>query len=190
MTAEVTIPVEFKIVKRIYFLKATLFFTRLLSLYILFLVVSQTDGNLQKLLSWYPREPSFTHGRTAKISEKFPSPQGSTSSDQQWRWHVFATTLVLLSLPSGQLIWRWHVYSHRLTYGSCKSFHALRFSILLHSGVHHPNFGPDFHARFPCQSLNVNNEDFVEWTANCIHSRYYQRHCNDIARFNSQKPPH
>jgi len=51
VTAEVTIPVEFKIVKRIYFLKATLFFTRLLSLYILFLVVSQTDGNLQKLLS-------------------------------------------------------------------------------------------------------------------------------------------
>lgn len=27
--------------------------------------------------SWYPREAPFTHGRNAKISEKFPSPQDS-----------------------------------------------------------------------------------------------------------------
>lgn len=149
--------------------------------------------SLQKLLSWYPREPPFTHGRTAKISEKFPSTQGFANSGQQWSWHVFATILVLLSLTSGQLIWRWHVYNHRLTYGSCKCFQALRFSvpvISLHSWVHHPNLCPDFHARFSCQSLNMNNEDFVEWTAKCIHPRYCQRHCNDIARFNSQKPPH
>lgn len=61
------------------FTERTWFFTLLLSWHILFLVTSQTDGKLIECVKWMPREPPFTHRTSAKITEKFPSPQGSNS---------------------------------------------------------------------------------------------------------------
>lgn len=147
------IPVETKIVKRIHWQESYFSLFYCFSTYYSWLLPKPLVCP-QTSLSWSPREHPFTHGRTAKISEKFPSAQGSINRDQQWRWHISATILVTTCWANLEMS-----YLQSQT-NLCPLQSALRFSISvvpLHSGVHHPTLCPDFHAGFSYQSWNMNN---------------------------------
>lgn len=168
-----------------------LFFTPLLSFYTLFLVISQTDGTSTeadtqgKLLS--PMEEMQKFLRSSHLPRTLESRAWSA---------VKRTCLCSHSSPLEPTLWvanlTWHVYNCRLTW----ILQALPGSEVQHSSCSTTQLSATYQLRsqFQCmvfsQYLNMNNESCVEWTARYGHFRFCQRHCNGIARFNSQKPPH
>lgn len=137
----------------------------MLSLHILFLVISQTYGKLIECVTWMPREPPFTQRTGAKITEKFPSPWGS-NSDLGGPLSGLKLTLPYHSHPS-----KANLKAANLEVACLKTQVNLQIMQMLPcSEVHYPCCSmtppgassllcPDFQAGFSSQSLNLNNED-------------------------------
>lgn len=123
--------------------------------------------SLQKLLSEIPREPPFTHRTTTKITENFPSPQGSKNSGlggSHLRVKVLcpsnysspleptlrAANLEIACLQIQVNLWILQALP-------CSEAQHLSCSTTWLGASSH--LYPDFHARFSYQSLNANNED-------------------------------
>lgn len=139
--------------------------------------------SLQKLLSEYPRETPFTHRTITKIMENFPSFQGSKNSDLGGSHLIvkvaclsnylnpLEATLKAANLETACLQIQVNLWILQVL--PCSEVQHLSCSTTWLGASSH--LYPDFHARFSCQSLNVNNEDLWHelWGLD-IHSKHCQ----------------